>query len=62
MSDDRMFEIAECPECGAPLEVVDDGQVGVPYMIANGGQEEWRLEARPFAACTGCEFCLEIHP
>ena len=56
-----------CPHCGSALEIVTDGLVSVPYAqrvaTINGQAQsaiDWRLVARPFAACTGCEFCLEI--
>ena len=57
---------ARCPECGSVLELVRDGLVAVPYSprthYVSGVLQpiDWRLEPRPFAACTGCEWCQRI--
>ena len=55
--------VGVCPECGAPLELHRDGEVGVPYANLLRGAKEifiWHLVARPFVACTRCEFCQEL--
>jgi hypothetical protein len=52
-----------CPECGAPLEIVTDGAVGVPHVSSYHRREAdvpVRMVRRPFAACGRCEFCIEI--
>jgi hypothetical protein len=49
-----------CPECGAPLDLVEDGWIGRAWFVAKTSQIETRLEQAPFAACTGCEFCITI--
>lgn len=52
-----------CPECGAHLEIVSDGRVGVAYAAGSARVDrptEYRPVARPFGACPHCEFCIEI--
>lgn len=53
-----------CPQCGGRLQLVLDGQVGVPYVqpYFTVGQSaiEYRMEDRPFVACSSCEFCAEV--
>lgn len=54
-----------CPECNeGTLEIVTDGEVGVPYATAFNSYRdrpiEVRMESKPFAACNACEFCLVL--
>ena len=53
-----------CPECKTGhLEIVPDGLVGRVYhpgYHVAGTELPRRFEAKPFAACTACEFCLEL--
>lgn len=54
-----------CPMCGSVLQIVEDGMVGVPYATGLRYDPKpvvWKMENRPFAACVGCEFCVEIQP
>jgi hypothetical protein len=57
-----MAAAVKCPLCGAELELVTDGQVGVEWFIPSTGRTELRLEARPFGACPRCEFCVDLAP
>lgn len=54
-----------CPQCGGVLELVLDGEVAVPvhpgYHV-QGSPLPYRMEQRPFAACSACEFCIEVIP
>lgn len=49
-----------CPDCGSLLDIVLDGLVGVPYADNVTHAIEYRMTPRPFAACTGCDFCLDL--
>lgn len=52
-----------CPLCGAVLELVLDGEVAKAYAPAFhviGQPVPYRLEPRPFLACSGCEYCEEV--
>ncbi len=55
-----------CPECGGALDVVTDGAIGVMVPASIGGYllpdepERLWLRPAPFAACSSCEFCIEI--
>lgn len=49
-----------CPDCGSPLQIVIDGAIGVDWFNTQTGRSETRIEPRPFAACSGCEFCLDL--
>lgn len=52
-----------CPECGSPLDIVERGEKGEHYAPAfhtRGQPIPIRVRPATFAACTGCEFCMEI--
>lgn len=56
-------DAALCPECGSSLHIVEDGAVVEEfhpgYHVA-GTPLPRRERITNFAACTGCEFCVEI--
>ena len=53
-----------CPRCGGTLTLVLDGLVGSlicpPFFIEGKSKLEYRMDRKPFVACSGCEFCQEI--
>lgn len=53
-----------CPHCHAPLTLVTDGQVGVLMHpgnhVVSRGPLPWTMVNRPFLACSGCEYCVEV--
>jgi hypothetical protein len=53
-----------CPECGGRMQLVTDGLVGrwmaPPFFIVGRSRLRLDLVARPFGACTECEFCIEV--
>lgn len=50
-----------CPSCKkATLEIVTDGGVGVLVFEPALGRAVERIEARPFAACPACEYCVDL--
>lgn len=52
-----------CPECGAALQLVADGQTERQYPGAFhviGSRIESRVVPASFLACSGCEFCIEV--
>lgn len=60
-----------CPECGSPLDIVPEGHIydlrgTTRAFIRDGRLHEGRSflmpRPAPFAACSGCEFCIEITP
>ena len=63
-----MTTLYTCPECGSPMELVLDGLVGEPRFrgVGHFAQShvvvEWVMVPKPFGACTGCEFCIELTP
>jgi hypothetical protein len=60
MTDER----PRCPECGGVVVLVTDGLVGrlmaPPFFIRGRSELTYEMHPAPFAACTACEFCLEI--
>ena len=58
----RAASLTACPECGGPLQRIADGLVAVPYaptFHVRGAKLPIRLVARPFLACSMCEFCTD---
>lgn len=54
-----------CPQCGGRLEIVTDGMVGRTYPShgsyhVRGAELQHRMVSAPFAACSSCEYCIEI--
>jgi hypothetical protein len=57
--------VVACPQCGASLELVTDGQIGeavVSTFHQLDAPPQLRWKRAPFAACPCCEFCVEIPP
>lgn len=57
-----MFISKLCPNCGSPLQLIEDGAIGQHWFNPERPWPhlEFRVDARPFIACSGCEFCLEL--
>lgn len=54
-----------CPDCGSPFDIVTDGAIGEPYAAGatvHGAPVRYRRRLAPFAACSGCENCIELRP
>ncbi len=54
----------ECPDCHGRLDLVTDGEVGVLTVEGYHRRDaplSYRMVARPFLACSGCEFCIEVN-
>lgn len=52
-----------CPACGGRLDIVTDGLIGRtvhPGYHVRGTELPIVLVPAPFAACSSCEFCIEI--
>jgi hypothetical protein len=52
-----------CPDCGGVLDIITGGQIYegfFPALHIIGAPLPMRQRPAPFAACRGCEFCLEI--
>lgn len=52
-----------CPDCGGVLEIVTGGHIFEEFARRRhvlGAPMPMRQRPAPFAACQGCEFCLEI--
>jgi len=53
-----------CPLCGGVVQVVLDGLVSrltAPgFFIVGRDELVYRLHPAPFAACSACEFCVEV--
>lgn len=58
-------ETMPCPDCGGTLDLIDEGGAVAEEYIAGGYQIAdqplpVRIVPAIFAACTACEFCLEV--
>jgi uncharacterized protein with PIN domain len=58
-------EAPRCPECGGQLDIIKDGSILEQYHpgihnVTRQPNLPYRERFVPFAACTGCEFCIEI--
>ena len=52
-----------CPDCGSPLQTVQDAVVNEAYLsgyVVRGAELPRRERPAAVVVCTGCEFCIEI--